>query len=213
MRMYKLAGLRCCRLNGRIMSRTPTRSCWAWQRSKIMLKNRYRPAAKLAGIVGPDTAAPIPEATGLGHEQVVKSVTVAVVGWINAARFFGEQGARLFHGAQNVAVASHPREIISPASAFHMKAAVFLSQFLNDLIESLSAALALEPVPNPFLHDRLDGGEVLLANSQGIEIFQVFGDIYWGRIGTGSFAHDLQELGRELVHHDTAVLTIRNLGC
>src|SRR3989442_10633699 len=136
-----------------------------------MLKNRYRPAAKLAGVVGPDATAPIPEATGLGHEQVVKSVAVAVLGWINAARLFGEQGARLFHGAQNIAVAPHPREIIGPASAFHMKAAVFLSQIFDDLIESLAARLALKPVPNPFLHDRLDGGEILLANSQGSKIF------------------------------------------
>ena len=93
-----------------------------------------------------------------------------------------------------------------------MKAAVFLSQLLDQFIQSLTAFAPLKPVPNPFLHDRLDGRKVALANSQRIEIFQVLGGIHNRRIGTGAFAHDLHEFGRELVHHHTAVFAIGNLG-
>jgi hypothetical protein len=39
---------------------------------EIMLKNGGSPPAKLASIIGPDTAAPISEATRLGRQQVVR---------------------------------------------------------------------------------------------------------------------------------------------
>jgi len=68
-----------------------------------------------------------------------------MLGWSDASRFFGEQGAHLFHGRQDMTIASDPREIVGPASTFHVKAAVFFAQFGYHAFQRLTARAFLKP--------------------------------------------------------------------
>src|SRR5207249_285630 len=134
--------------------------------SKIVLENRCGPPAELARIVGPNASTPISKATGLRQEQIVKGIAVAMLGCGNSLGFLGEQGADLFHGSQYMAVAFYPREIVRPASSLHVKASIFLPQILDELLQGVRASSGSEPVPNPFLQNRLDCGKIPLVDSQ-----------------------------------------------
>ena len=88
---------------------------------------------------------------------------------------------------------------------------VLLLELFDDLPQEVGALARLEPVPNPFLADRLHGRQILFLQAHGKEIFEVFSHIHDGRAGAGTLSHDLKILRRELVHHNAAVLAVGDL--
>ena len=122
-----------------------------------------------------------------------------------------EERTTLLHGSQDVAVAAHPGETAGPAPSFHVKAAVLPAQLLDHLFERLRPGWLGKPLPDALLHDGLDGGEVLLAEADGVEVLQVLADVDRGRIRARGFAGDVEVLRWKFVHHDAPVFAVGDL--
>ncbi len=88
---------------------------------------------------------------------------------------------------------------------------VLLLQLGDQRRECGRAGSLREPLPDPALHDRLDFRKPLRGDSQSFEVFQVFGDVHRGGLGIRRLGHHLEVLGRKLVHHDAAVLSVGDL--
>ena len=139
-------------------------------------------------------------------------VTIARLRCGNTGGFFRKQCAGLLHRYEHVGIAAHPGEILGPAASFHMEAAVFFPELLDQRFQGARAGgFAAKAVPDPLLQNWLDRREVFLMDSGCGKILQVLGHIHRGRIRSGSFADDLVVFRRKLIHHHTAVFTVRDL--
>ena len=180
---------------------------------EIVIEDRRGAAAKFAAVVAPEAFAPVAVTTRLGREQVEQSVSITRIGRgrLGLEYLLREKRAGRLHRAEDVLVAANPGDVAGPTATLDMEAVVGLAESFNDLCQGIRAGALFEPVPDQFLHDRLDGGKIALGETHRLQVFEVLGDIDRRSLAVRRLGHYFEVLGRKLVHHHAAILAIGDL--
>ena len=169
---------------------------------------------ELGAVVSPDSRTPVAVATGLRSQQVEQRVAVPGSGALDARGCdpLVKQGAGPLHGHEHRVVALDPGDVVSPAAPFHVETPVLGPQLFDHLSQPVRSVAWDHALPDPCLEQRLDQREVVFIDPHRLEPLEVFGDVHDRCKRAGARAHYLEVLGREFVHHHTAVLPIGDLG-
>ena len=124
-----------------------------------------------------------------------------------------EGGAELLHRLQHALVALHPAEVVGPRRPLHGEARILRLQRRQGFGEGRGAWAITQPLPQPVLPHRLDGGVVGAGDALRLQQLQPFGAVH-GRGGAVCLRQapvGLLKGGREFVHHHAAVFAIGDL--
>ena len=124
-----------------------------------------------------------------------------------------EGGAELLHGLQHALVAPHPAEVVGPGRPLHGEARILRLQHRQGLGQRHRTATVTQPLPEPVLPHRLNGGVVVGANAVGLQQLQPFGAVHGngGALPCSQAPMGLLKGRREFIHHHAAVLAVGDL--